>query len=61
MILEAEWPLCEIAVQGHGNCLSAAAAMYGLAHEELKPVELKAYDPRYPVLITIRCRKPAVS
>ena len=57
-ILEAEWPRCEITVQGHGNCLSAAAAMYGLAHEELKAAELDAYDPRYPVLITIRGRKP---
>jgi SAM-dependent methyltransferase len=61
VVLEEEWPLCEIAVQGNGNCLSAAAAMYGLAHEELKPAELDAYDPRYPVLITIRCRKPSVS
>jgi SAM-dependent methyltransferase len=59
-VLEAEWPQCEIAVEGHGNCLSAAAAMYGLALEELKPAELDAYDPRYPVLITIRCRKPVV-
>jgi SAM-dependent methyltransferase len=58
VVLEEEWPQCEIAVQGNGNCLSAAAAMYGLTLEELKPAELEAYDPRYPVLITIRCRKP---
>ncbi len=61
LVLEAEWPGCEIAVQGHGNCLSAAAAMYGLAQEELKAAELDVYDPRYPVLITIRCRKPLTS
>ncbi len=35
--------------------------MYGLAHEELKAAELDAYDPRYPMLITIRCRKPVAS
>jgi SAM-dependent methyltransferase len=58
VVFEAQWPQCEIAVQSHGNCLSAAAAIYGLAHEELKAEELDAYDPRYPVLSTIRCRKP---
>jgi SAM-dependent methyltransferase len=61
IVLGADWPHCEITVQGHGNCLSAAAAMYGLAHEELKAAELDADDPRYPVLITIRCRKPLAS
>jgi hypothetical protein len=61
VMLEEQWPRCEIAVQGHGNCLSAAASMYGLAYEELKAEELDAYDPRYPVLITIRCSKPAAT
>jgi SAM-dependent methyltransferase len=61
VVLEAEWPQCDISIEGHGNCLSAAAAMYGLAHEELRPEELDAHDPRYPVLITIRCRKPLAS
>ena len=49
---------CEVWVEGHGNCLSAAATMYGLAQEELSSNELDTNDPRYPVLITIRCRKP---
>jgi SAM-dependent methyltransferase len=57
-VLEAEWTGCEVVVEGHGNCLVAAAAMYGLAQEELSVAELDANDPRYPVLITIRCRKP---
>ena len=57
-VLEAEWAGCDVFVEGHGNCLAAAAAMYGLAQEELSPNELDAHDPRYPVLITIRCRKP---
>jgi hypothetical protein len=51
------WPGSEIAVEGHGNCLAAAAALYGIAVEELSPRELDAHDPRYPVLITIRCKK----
>jgi Methyltransferase domain len=60
-LLEAQWPGCDVTVQGHGNCLAAVAAMYGLAHEELRSSELDALDARYPVLITIRCRKPLAS
>jgi SAM-dependent methyltransferase len=60
-VLEVEWPGCDVTVDGHGNCLTAVAAMYGLAQEELSVVELDAHDPRYPVLITIRCRKPQAS
>jgi len=50
------WPDCQTAVDAHGNCLAAAAAMYGIAAEELTNVELDAHDPRYPVLVTIACR-----
>lgn len=52
------WPGCEVEVKAEGNCLSAAAAMFGLAFEELTPAELDVHDPRYPVLVTIACRKP---
>ena len=57
-VLDAQWPGCDVTVQAHGNCLAAAAAMYGLAQEELSANELDVQDPRYPVLITIRCSKP---
>ncbi|HXG88150.1 MAG TPA: class I SAM-dependent methyltransferase [Vicinamibacterales bacterium] len=53
------WPNAEIAISAHGNCLSAAAAIYGLAVEELDTRELVVQDERFPVLITIRCQKPA--
>jgi SAM-dependent methyltransferase len=56
--LAREWAGCDIAVEGHGNCLAAIAAMHGFALEELTDEELSANDPRYPVLVTIRCRKP---
>jgi hypothetical protein len=55
--LDREWSGREVSVEGHGNCLTAAAAMYGLALEELTDDELNANDARYPVLVTIRCRK----
>ena len=57
-VFELEWAGCDVTVEAHGNCLSVVAAMYGLAHEELSRSELDAHDPRYPVLITIRGRKP---
>jgi hypothetical protein len=50
------WPDCETRVESHGNCLAAAAAMYGVAVEELTPAELDVTDARYPVLVSIDCR-----
>ena len=58
MIAAEVWPGCEIAISSIGNVLAATAAMLGLAAEELSPEELDDHDPRYPVLIAIRCRKP---
>jgi methyltransferase family protein len=53
------WPGCEVRTESYGNCLAAVATMLGLAHEELTPSELDVYDARYPVLVTLSCRKPA--
>ena len=50
------WPDCDTTIETHGNCLAAAAAMYGIAVEELTASELDVNDPRYPVLVTIACR-----
>jgi SAM-dependent methyltransferase len=52
------WPGCDIVIESHGNCLSAIAALHGLAAEELTTLELDVNDRRYPVLMTIRCTKP---
>ena len=59
LIADRVWSGCEIDVDAYGNCLAAVAAMLGLASEELSPRELAFHDPRYPVLVTLRCRKPA--
>jgi SAM-dependent methyltransferase len=56
VITDRVWPECDTRVESHGNCLAAAAAMYGVAVEELTAAELDATDPRYPVLVTIECR-----
>jgi SAM-dependent methyltransferase len=58
LILRA-WADCHVDVQGHGNCLAVVAAMMGIAVEELSQQELDVFDPRYPVLTTISCRKHA--
>jgi len=50
------WQGHDVQVEQHGNCLSAVAAMLGLANEELTREELDAQDPRYPVLVTVACR-----
>jgi len=57
-IVERVWAGCEVRVQSYGNCLAAVAAMLGLAFEELTPAELDVEDPRYPVVVTLWCRKP---
>lgn len=51
------WTGCDVATTAYGNCLAATAAIQGLAHEELTPAELDVRDPRFPVLVGIRCRK----
>ena len=55
---EESCPGSILEVESHGNCLAAAAAMYGLALEELTTAELDDNDPRYPVLVTVSCGKP---
>ncbi len=51
------WPGCDVEVTGWGNCVAATAAMLGLAGEELTDDELLFRDRRFPVLVTIACRK----
>ncbi len=52
------WAGCDVLIESHGNCLAAVAAMLGLALEELTQGEMDASDPRFPVLVTLACRKP---
>lgn len=54
-ITNRAWKGHDVEIEAHGNCLAATAAMLGLAVEELTPAELDVSDPRYPVLITLKC------
>jgi hypothetical protein len=40
--------------------LTATAYLYGLAVEDLSLEELHYHDPDYPVIVSVRARKPAV-
>jgi hypothetical protein len=48
-----------IAVQAHGNVLSAACFLYGFAAEELTEAELAHNDPDFELLMTVRAVKRA--
>jgi SAM-dependent methyltransferase len=48
-------------IVGFGNLLAAVAFLYGIAAEELRPEELAAYDPHFPVLAAARVVKPAAA
>ncbi len=57
-IINKAWAGCDVELKSYGNCLAVVASMLGLSSEELKEKELDFNDARYPVLITIFCRKP---
>jgi SAM-dependent methyltransferase len=50
-----------IDVNAHGNVLTSAAFLFGLATEELSERELDYFDPDYELLITVRASKPLSS
>jgi len=50
---------CEFSIESFGNVLAANAALMGIAAEELTSAELDVNDSRYPVLITLLCKKSA--
>jgi hypothetical protein len=56
-VAQRAWPGCDVSITAYGNVLAATAALQGLAVEELTRSELEAFDPRFPVLVCLRCRK----
>jgi SAM-dependent methyltransferase len=53
-LLEERFGAGQVTVEAHGNVLSAAAMLYGIAAEELRAEELAAADPDYEVTLTAR-------
>lgn len=56
-MLEEAFPGGDVQVEAHGNVLSSAAFLYGLAAEELDTAELAFHDPDYQLVICGRGRK----
>jgi SAM-dependent methyltransferase len=48
-----------VEVTAFGNVLAAASFLYGIAAQELRPAELDAHDPHYPMLVAVRAVKRA--
>jgi SAM-dependent methyltransferase len=51
------FPGGKVHVEAHGNVLSAAAFLYGLAVEDLRPAELDYRDPAFEVTVAVRAVK----
>lgn len=56
-LLTPLFPSSNVAVESHGNVLSAIAFLHGLAAEELTRSELDYQDPNYQLLLTARAVK----
>jgi SAM-dependent methyltransferase len=52
------FPESGLTIHAHGNVLTSAAFLHGLASAELTADELAFEDDRYETLITIRAAKP---
>lgn len=50
-------PDAEFTTTAYGNVLSCIAYLHGLAAEELRPGELWAHDPDFPMIVASRVRK----
>jgi glycosyltransferase involved in cell wall biosynthesis/SAM-dependent methyltransferase len=53
-LLQEKFGPANVNVSAYGNVLAAAAFLYGLAEGELRPSELDAHDPRYPLVVAAR-------
>ena len=46
-----------LAVQAHGNVLSACAFLYGYGAPELSDEQLHHHDPEYELITTVRAQR----
>jgi SAM-dependent methyltransferase len=58
-LFEEVFDPADITVESYGNVLSAAAFLYGLAAQDLRPRELALRDPDYQVTIALKAVKSA--
>ena len=53
------FPAEALEVEAFGNVLVNAAFLYGLGCHELSPADFDAVDPYFPLIVTVKARKPA--
>lgn len=56
-LLERTFKPSILSVESHGNVLTAAAYLYGLAVEDLAPGSFDVDDPEYPLIVAVIARK----
>jgi glycosyltransferase involved in cell wall biosynthesis len=56
-LLGGKFGEANISVTTYGNVLAAVGFLHGLAESELRPTELDAHDPQYPVIVAARAVK----
>jgi len=56
-LLRGKFGEANVSVTSYGNVLAAVAFLHGLAESELRPSELDAHDPQYPVIVAARAVK----
>jgi peptidoglycan/xylan/chitin deacetylase (PgdA/CDA1 family) len=61
VLFERVFGPADLEIRAHGNVLTNAAFLYGLCCDDLTPEEFAVNDPAYPMLITVRARKPATA
>jgi hypothetical protein len=58
-VIERSCPGGEVELESWGNPLVAIAFLQGIAAEELRPAELDAQHPLFPIVVTAAIRKPS--
>jgi SAM-dependent methyltransferase len=56
-LFEGIFAPADVRIETYGNVLTAAAFLYGLSVEDLRPDELSFRDPDYEVTVALRARK----
>jgi SAM-dependent methyltransferase len=56
-LLGEVFPASSLTVDAYGNALAAVGFLEGLCVDDLKPHDLEASDPQYPLLVTARAVK----
>jgi peptidoglycan/xylan/chitin deacetylase (PgdA/CDA1 family)/SAM-dependent methyltransferase len=60
-LFSTAFPSANLTVESHGNVFMNLAFLYGFGCEELTTAEFDAFDPYFPMLVSVRAEKPGAS